>query len=246
MEAEPPDYYAILGLDRRCTLEQIRKAYRLLAKRHHPDVNAGCAESAIRTRELNEAHETLSDPVRRRAYDRELQQRETNRRPGRSGTIEKNIVHDVHLRIDELLRGVSLEINVNDPANPEGPETYQLEVPPETAPNARLRVPRTGPFQGGFVQVRVKVRPNARFKARGSDLRCDLRINAHRAAQGGTEMLPGASGTQVRVQIPAGVGRGEILRVPGEGLPKPRGGRGDLLVKITYRPEVRVTRSGRW
>lgn len=246
MESELPDYYATLGLDRRCTLEQIRTAYRLLAKRHHPDLNAGSAEAAARTRELNEAHETLSDPERRRAYDRELRERSANRRSGSRSKIERNIAHDVHLRIDELLRGVSLDINVNDPANPEGPETYKLVVPPETAPGARFRVPRSGHFQGGFVQVRIRIRPNARFKARGSDLRCELRINARRAAQGGMETLPGATGAPVRVQIPAGVGRGEIIRVHGEGLPKPRGGRGDLLVKITYRPEVRVTRSSGW
>ena len=70
VEAELPDFYATLGLDRRCTLEQIRRAYRLLAKRHHPDLHAGSAEAGARTRELNEAHETLSDPERRRAYDR--------------------------------------------------------------------------------------------------------------------------------------------------------------------------------
>lgn len=246
MKAESPDYYATLGLDRRCTLEQIRTAYRLLAKRHHPDLNGGSAEAAARTRELNEAHETLSDPERRRAYDRQLREQSANRRSGSRSKIERNIAHDVHLRIDELLRGVSLDISVNDPANPEGEESYKLVVPPETAPGARFRVPRVGAFQGGFVQVRVRIRPNARFKVRGSDLRCDLRINARRAAQGGMETLPGVTGTPVRVQIPAGVGRGEIIRVPGEGLPKPRGGRGDLLVKITYRPEVRVTRSTAW
>jgi DnaJ-class molecular chaperone len=47
------------------------------------------------------------------------------------------------------------------------------------------------------------------------------------------------------VTIPRGVGRGEILRIPGEGLPKPRGGRGDMLVRITYRPEVKITRAAR-
>jgi DnaJ-class molecular chaperone len=49
----------------------------------------------------------------------------------------------------------------------------------------------------------------------------------------------------LRVYIPAGVSRGEVLRLAGQGLPKPRGGRGDLLVRITYRPEVRITRAGR-
>ena len=55
--------------------------------------------------------------------------------------------------------------------------------------------------------------------------------------------MPGPTGAPLRVSIPAGVGRAAVLRVSGEGLPKPRGGRGDLLVRITYRPEVRITRS---
>jgi DnaJ-class molecular chaperone len=245
VESELPDHYATLGLDRCCTLEQIRKAYRLLAKKHHPDRNAGAAEAEKRTRELNDAHETLSDPARRKTYDRELQERSADHRPLSRGRIEANISQDVHLRIDELLRGVCLTINVNDPANPEGPETYQLEVPPETAPGARFRVPRTGTFDRGVVNVRIRTRPNARFKVRGSDLKCDLRINAARAAQGGTEMIVGPLGTPIRIVIPKGAGRGEIVRVPREGLPKPRGGRGDLLVRITYRPEVRVMRMGR-
>jgi DnaJ-class molecular chaperone len=117
-----------------------------------------------------------------------------------------------------------------------------LVVPPDTAPGTRFRLPREEPFEGGHITVRVRVRPGARFKARGSDLRCDLRISAQRAAQGGTETIPGPDGRPVRVPIPVGAGRGVIVRVAGAGLPKPRGGRGDLLVRLTYRPEVTVTR----
>lgn len=247
LEPNPISHYATLGLDRRCTTAQIRAAYRVLAKRHHPDLNGGAAEASARTRELNEAHDTLSDPARRRAYDRELDQQDEDRKPPGRARIDRSIAHDVHLRIDELLRGVSMTITVNDPANPEGPETYELEVPEDTAPGTRIRITRSGTFEGGYVQVRIRVRPNARFKARGSDLRCDLRINTHRAAQGGTEVFQGPTGTPVRVQIPAGVERGHVLRIPREGLPKSRGGRGDLLVKITYRPEVKSSRrTSRW
>ncbi|MEI7535068.1 MAG: DnaJ C-terminal domain-containing protein, partial [Verrucomicrobiae bacterium] len=84
-----------------------------------------------------------------------------------------------------------------------------------------------------------------RFKTRGSDLRCDLKIKADRAAQGGMEMVRGLTGSMVRVPIPRGVGRNEIIRIANEGLPKSRGGRGDLLVRITYRVEVRISRSGK-
>jgi len=101
-------------------------------------------------------------------------------------------------------------------------------------------------IEGGVVNVRLRVLPGARFKARGSDLRGDLRINARRAAQGGTEIMLGPVGAPMPVGIPAGIGRGAIVRLRGEGLPKPRGGRGDLLVRITYRPEVHISRtSGR-
>ena len=93
--------------------------------------------------------------------------------------------------------------------------------------------------------MKARVRPDFRFKARGSDLRCDLRISSQRATQGGTESVLGATGNFLRVQIPARVERGEIIRIAGEGLPKARGGRGDLLVRVLYRPEIRITRASR-
>ena len=245
MDSSETDHYATLGLDRKCTLAKIRSAYRLLAKRYHPDLNPGSAEATAQSQALNAAHGILSDPERRAAYDRELADQERpNGARGSAGRVERNIAQDVNLRVEDFIRGVSWQIKVNDPANPNGPETYTLDVPEDTAPGARFRLPREEPFEGEFVIVRVKVLPGYRFKARGSDLRCDLRITAQRAAQGGTEMVPGAIGRLVRVEIPPGVARGAIVRVAGEGLPKPRGGRGDLLVRISYRPEVKVSRQG--
>ena len=237
------DHYTTLGLDRGCTQAQIRTAYRLLVKRHHPDVNAGAKDAEAHARALNAAHETLSDPARRRAYDRDLESAGSPVGARHAEKAARNISQDAHLRIDEFLRGTSLEVRVKDPANRGAVETYQLSVPPETAPGARFRVARAAEFGGGVIQVRVRALPGFRFKVRGSDLRCDLRITAERATRGGSEMLPGATGSLVRVSIPAGVGRGDTVRVSGEGLPKPRGGRGDLLVRITYRPEVRISRT---
>jgi curved DNA-binding protein len=240
LQRTEPDHYATLGLDHRCTLEQIRSAYRLLAKRHHPDLNPGSSEAAARTRALNSAHETLSDPERREAYDRELAAARKSTRPARGSKADRNLSQEVHLRIEDFLLGTTLEVRVNDPSNPNGPETYPLAIPPETAPGARFRVPRA---EGGFVLVRVRVRPDFRFKVRGSDLRCDLKIKSERAVQGGTETVRGIHGTQLRVSIPRGAARGETIRIAGEGLPKPRGGRGDLLVRITYRVDVRIRKS---
>ena len=245
MESADPHHYATLGLNRGCTDAQIRAAYRALTKRHHPDLNPGSPEDAARTQALNAAHEILSDPPRRLAYDRELDAAAApvKKRERESARMERNISHEMRLRMEDFVRGATLEVRVTDPANPNSEEIFSLEIPPGTAPGARFRLPRGEPFARGAVTVRVKAMPGFRFKARGSDLCCDLRIHTRRATQGGTEMIQGITGAMLRIQIPPGVGRGAVLRISGEGLPKPRGGRGDLLVRITYRPEVRTSRT---
>ncbi|MDQ6808304.1 MAG: DnaJ domain-containing protein [Verrucomicrobiota bacterium] len=241
MESAQPNYYETLGLHRRCTPAEIATAYRALAKKFHPDVNSGASDAAFHTQQLNAAYEVLSDPARRRGYDRQLQLAE---REGavRAGRIERNISHDVNLRIEDFFRGATLDVVVRDPGNPNAPEFFTLAVPPMTSPGARFRLPREAPCEGGYVEVRVRALPSARWKVRGTDLRTDLRITAPRAVAGGTEMIGSPTGSQLRLQIPAGVKRGEVLTIGGEGLPKGRGGRGDLLVRVTYRAEVRVTR----
>ena len=246
MQRAQTNHYAILGLDRHCAPEQIRAAYRVLVRQHHPDLNSNSPEALTRTQALNAAYKVLSDPAGRCAYDRELAAKNKSKTPLRASKKQRNISHDLNLRIEDFLRGTTREVRVKDPANPGGLEIYELVIPPGTAPGARFRLLRTEPFADGFVQIRVRALPGFRFQVRGSDLRCDLKIKPERAAQGGMEMIAGVTGKMLRVQIPRGVGRNEVLRVPGEGLPKPRGGRGDLLVRITYRPEVCITRASSW
>jgi len=63
------DYYAILGVGHNASEQEIKQAYRRLARRHHPDVNPGDKSAEARFKEINEAHEVLSDPEKRRRYD---------------------------------------------------------------------------------------------------------------------------------------------------------------------------------
>lgn len=238
MSCALPNHYATLGLDRRCSAEQIRDAYRAFAKQHHPDVNPNSPEAVAQTQAINAAYEILRDPERRKNYDRELAESEKSAR-SRVDKADRNLSQEVLLPLPEFFRGTTREVRVNDPGNTSGPEIYELIVPPQTAPGTRFRIRRDG---GGILTIRVKPLPHFQFKSRGADLRCDLKISSKLAAQGGEQMLKGVLGPMLRVKIPKRVERGEIIRIAGEGLPKPRAGRGDLLVRILYRPEIRITR----
>jgi curved DNA-binding protein len=63
------DYYEVLGIPRTATDEQIRKEYRKLARKHHPDVNPGDKSAEEKFKEINEAYQVLSDPEKRKKYD---------------------------------------------------------------------------------------------------------------------------------------------------------------------------------
>src|SRR5437660_975658 len=68
--AARPDYYKILGVGKNASDEEIKKAYRRLARKYHPDRNAGDKQAEERFKEISQAHDVLSDPEKRKAYDR--------------------------------------------------------------------------------------------------------------------------------------------------------------------------------
>src|SRR5438132_7637985 len=67
--AAAKDYYQVLGVPETATVDEIKKAFRRLAKQYHPDRNPDNAQAAERFKEINEAHDVLSDPEKRKKYD---------------------------------------------------------------------------------------------------------------------------------------------------------------------------------
>ncbi|MEK7833584.1 MAG: DnaJ domain-containing protein, partial [Acidobacteriota bacterium] len=68
--AQKEDYYKALGVSRTATADDIRKAYRRLARKHHPDVNPGDKSAEEKFKKISEANDVLSDPKKREVYDK--------------------------------------------------------------------------------------------------------------------------------------------------------------------------------
>jgi len=202
------DYYEILGVNRNAKGDEIKKAYRKLALKYHPDRNKGNKQAEEQFKEINEAYAVLSDKEKRQQYDtfgaEGFHQRFTREDIFRNANFG-DIFQDLGFSDDILsaLFGGSFRRGARRSQSAGGDFGFGQFF-------------RQGP--SGYEQ---------HMPQKGADLATDLHISLEEAARGGDRRLKlnsGGTSGEITVKIPAGIRSGQKLRLAGKGQKGPRGG----------------------
>ena len=266
------DYYQTLGVARDASEDDIKKAYRKLARKYHPDVSKE-KDAEERFKQVAEAYETLRDKDKRAAYDQLGRHRSGQdfrpppdwerqfgdifgrddgaggfdlgdlfaglagggrRGGGRAARRGRDVEATARLTLEDLARGTEVKIDVPAASGPG--RTVHARIPKGATEGQKLRVPGKGApgLNGappGDLYITVALAPHAVFRAEGHDLSLELPITPSEAALGAAVEIPTLEG-KVKLRIPPHSQSGQRMRLTGRGLPKPDGGRGDLLAQI--------------
>jgi curved DNA-binding protein len=302
------DYYATLGVSRNASEKEVHSAFRKLARKHHPDVNQGDAGAEQRFKEINEAHEVLGDPEKRKKYDElgpRWQEYEAWERAGRPGqnpfgaggpggggfeyrTVSpdeleemfgdaspfsdffqtffggggtrstfgrrrsqrqqpalrgEDVQGEAEITLAEAFAGTTRTVDLS-----QGGQRRRVEVriPPGIADGARVRAAGqggqgSGGGSAGDLYVRVRVRPDPRFRRDGADLIAAVPVPLQTALAGGDVPVTTLGGKQVHLTVPPATQNGSKLRLRGLGMPRLRGeGHGDLIAEVDVRVPLPV------
>ena len=220
----PKDYYKILGVPRNATQEEIKKAYRRLALKYHPDRNRGNKEAEEKFKEINEAYAVLSDPEKRKQYDMfgsvEFEKRYSQEDIFRGFNFE-NIFRDLGIDFDF---GRFFRFG-------EGTKGFTFDL--------------SGLFSDLFGTYKSRSSRQFDFE---QEMVLELPVTIEEVAQGGEKILsiaPLGKPEKVKVHIPPGVKEGQKLRLPAKGPIGPDGRRRDLFLKIKIEPHPIFERDGR-
>jgi molecular chaperone DnaJ len=265
------DYYGVLGVGKDASKAEIKRAYRKLAQKFHPDANKGDETAEQRFKEISEAHSVLTNDSKRKEYDevRRLAESGIGNPFGfgtGSGRVRVNVGDIGDLFGDTGLgdlfgfdprrgrRGQDLETDVHLTFKDAAEGTMleiangtKVRVPPGVKNGSRIRARgkgEAGPRGGepGDLFVRVHVEPHPFFSL-GEDGNLVIRVpvTLTEATLGSTVEVPTLD-EPVTVKIPPGTSAGNKLRVKGRGGKRPSGQRADLIVEVDIEIPKKLSR----
>jgi DnaJ-class molecular chaperone len=227
------DPYQILGVSRSASADDIRKAFRKLAKANHPDVNPGNAAAEERFKRVSAAFDILGDPEKKTKFDR--------------GEIDADG--------RESMRGFGGGSPFGGGGSPFGARNAGRRAGPGGGPGGGSGAGFGG---GDFDDILAEMFGNragagagpqggfgARGPVKGDDLRLRLEIDLEEAIKGGAKRISLPSGATLDLTIPAAARDGQTLRLRGKGEAGRQGGpTGDALIELAIRPHPLYRRDG--
>jgi curved DNA-binding protein len=212
------DYYKILGVNKKATQAEIKKAYRKLAMKFHPDKNQGNTKAEDKFKEISEAYEVLGDAGKRGKYD----QLGANWKHYEKNGAYANQGYG-HGQYGGYSRNAGGDIDMDDIFGGGGFSDFFKTF-----------------FGGGSDNQGARTRPTRNLK--GTDYSTKLTLTLLEAYQG-TERLIDIKGDTIKVKVGKGVRDGQRLRVKGKGGSGASGGQsGDLYIQISILPDPRFKR----
>jgi curved DNA-binding protein len=216
------DYFKVLGVERGADADTIKRAFRKLARQHHPDVNPGDKSAEARFKEISEAYEVLSDPDKRRRYEQFGQYWNQVGGPGAGGG-GVDVDFGRYGNFDDFINDLLGRFG-GAGGGGTGGFGFSSGFPGAGFPGAGFAA---GGFPGGF-------RSGGRGPAEGPNLDAEATITLS-FAEGfhGCERTLAVNEERVQVRIPPGVRNGSRLRLKGKGNLQPgTGRRGDLYLNL--------------
>lgn len=239
------DPYETLGVSRTATADEIKSAYRKLAKKYHPDLGG----DPEKFKEINEAHDILSDPNKKAHFDHGSFNQNMNFRSGNThfhfddifsnedfmnifaqaagfpGGRRKPKNSNIRIRMSVSLESILQEqVKTVDIGNNSTNKQVEIKIPPGIHDGAVINYRGMGQNiyldqPPGDLMVEITVLPHERYTRMNEDLHSNITIDCFKATLGTSIEFITIRGKKIKVNIPAGSQNGTVLRLAGEGLP---------------------------